>query len=89
MTQWSERCSELGTEEFRLFPSRKVTASVELAVIDELGVGPLGPTPRGLILFAGEYAHGNRDGDTLGVEEAALVFPIEARRGETPVFVSQ
>jgi hypothetical protein len=32
-----------------------------------------------LILLAGKDGHGNGDGDALGVEEATLVFPIEAR----------
>jgi len=61
----------------RLFPGREVAALVDPVVIDEFGIRPLRPTPRGLILLAGEDAHGSRDGDILGVEIAELVFPIE------------
>jgi hypothetical protein len=58
----------------RLFPGHEVAALVELVVIDELVIGPLGPTPRGLILLAGEDADGRRDGDILGVEIALNLF---------------
>ena len=72
----------------RLFPGREVTAFVHLVVIDEIGIGPLGPTPRCLILLARKDGYGDRNGDALGVEEATLVFPVETD-AETPVFVSQ
>ena len=48
--------------------------------MDELGIRPLCPTPRGLIELVRKDAHGNRDGDVLDVEEGELVFPIETRR---------
>jgi hypothetical protein len=56
-----------------------VAALVDFVEVDEAGVGLLGPASRRLVLLAGE--NGDRDGDrdTLGVEEAALVFPVEAR----------
>jgi hypothetical protein len=54
----------------------KVLAFVDLVVIDEIGIRPIDPTPRSLILFAGKYAHGHRNGDALGVEKTSLVFPI-------------
>ena len=60
-------------------------AFVDLVVVDELGIRPLCPTPRRLILLAGKDAHGHRDGDALGVEKAALVFPIETRRRDPRV----
>ena len=72
-------------EELRLLPGRKVPALVDLVVVDEFGIRPLRPTPRGLILLARKDAHGNRNGDALGVEEAALVFPIETRRRDPGV----
>src|SRR3954453_5731369 len=53
-----------------------------MAVIDELGIRLLGPAARGLVLFAGEYAHRDWDRDAFGVEKAAFVFPVETRRGE-------
>ena len=61
-------------------PGSEVVAPVDFVEVDEVGVGLLGPTTRRLILLAGKDGHGNGDGDALGVEEATLVFPIEARR---------
>src|SRR5215470_4038115 len=85
LAKWSERGAKLGTEELRLFPRREVTALVDLVVIDELGIGPLSPAARRLILLAGKDAHGHRDGDALGVEKATLVFPIETGRRDPGV----
>src|SRR5688572_10927208 len=50
--------------------------------MNELRVRALGPAPRGLILLAGKDGHRYRNLDALGVEKAALVFPIEAGRGD-------
>ncbi len=47
--------------------------------MNELGIGPLSPASRGLILLAGEDTHCHRNRDALGVEKATLVFPIEPR----------
>ena len=55
-------------EELRLFPGREVPAFVELVVVDEFGIRPLRPAPRGWIEFVREDAHGNRDGDAFGIE---------------------
>src|SRR5215472_1204459 len=80
LAQCPERRADLFGEQLRLFPGGEVAALVDLVVVDEVGVGPFGPAPRCLILLAGKDAHGHRDGDALGVEEAALVLPIETRR---------
>src|SRR5215468_12754106 len=80
-----EARANLFGKELWLFPGREVAALVDLVVVDEVGVGPLGPAPRRLILLAGKDAYGHRDGDALGVEEAALVFPIETRRRDPRV----
>ena len=85
LAERSERRPELCGEELRLLPGREVAALVELVVVDELGIRPLRPTPRGLILLARKDAHGHRDGDALGVEKAALVFPVETRRRDPRV----
>ena len=53
--------------------------------MDEFGIRPLCPTPRGLVLLARKDAHGNRNGDALGVEKATLIFPIETRRRDPRV----
>src|SRR3954470_22573271 len=53
--------------------------------MDELGVGLLCPTPRNLIEIVRKDAHRYRDGDTLRVEEAELVFPIETSRRDPRV----
>ena len=85
LTHRRERRTDLPREEPRLFPGREVPALVERVVVDQLRVGTLGPAARCLILLAGEHAdrHGHRN--PLGVEEAALVFPIEARRRDARV----
>ena len=60
-------------------------AFVELVVMDEFGIRPLRPAPRGWIELVGKDAHGNRDGDVLGVEIGELVLPIETSRGNRRV----
>ena len=85
MAERSERRPELLGEELRLFPRREVAAFVDLVVMDELVIGPLGPTPRGLILLARKDAHGSRDGVVLGIEIAELVFPIDTSPGNACV----
>src|SRR4051794_8203640 len=84
-SQWAERCAQLLGEELRLLPGGEVAALVDFVEVDEVGICPLGPAPRRLILLAGKDAHGNGDGDALGVEEAPLVFPVEARRRDAGV----
>src|SRR5262245_37856754 len=75
-----ERRSEFLGENRRLFPRREVTALFRLVVINEVGVGSLGPAPRSLVLLAWKNAHGCGDLHAFHVEEPALVFPIETRR---------
>jgi hypothetical protein len=63
-----------------------VAALVELVVMDELGIRPLCPAPRGRVDLVGEGAHGDRDLDALDVEEGrACGVPVEARRGDRRV----
>ena len=38
----------------RLFPGGEVAALFGLVVVDQVGIGPFGPAPRGLVLLAGE-----------------------------------
>src|SRR5688572_27242560 len=83
--EWSEPRAYLCREQQRLFPRREVTASVELVVVDQVGIRLLRPTARGFILLAGKNAHGHRNRDALGVEKASLVFPIETRRRDPRV----
>ena len=47
-----------------------------LAVVNEFTIGALCPTPRTLIEFFGKCAHGNRYGDSFGIEKAKFVLPI-------------
>src|SRR4051812_7736794 len=49
-------------------------------IVDEFGIRPLCPIPRGLILLAGKDGYSYRDIDALRVEKAALVLPIQTRR---------
>src|SRR5436305_14831801 len=59
--QRPERCSDVFGEQLRLLPGREVSAPVVPVVVDEVGVGPLGPAPRGPIELVGEGAHADRD----------------------------
>jgi hypothetical protein len=58
-----------------------VSAFVELVEIDELVIGLLCPTARGLVVLTRKYADGGRDGDVSSVVKAEVQFPIEASRG--------
>src|SRR5262249_34915655 len=62
-------------------PRREMAALRHLVVVDELGEGLLGPTPRGGIELIREDAHGHGNGDTFRVEisELAPVLPVEPR----------
>src|SRR5436190_12313252 len=55
-------------------------AFVELAEMDEFGIGPFRPTPRCGVNLVRKDADGNRDGHIFHIEKAEAVFPIEARR---------
>src|SRR5215218_6077439 len=72
--------SDFFREQLRLLPRGEVAALVDLVEVDQVGVGLLCPAARGLILLAGKDAHGYRNGDALGVEEATTIFPIQTRR---------
>src|SRR5262245_33358009 len=80
-----ERRPQLPSENHRLLPGGKVTALFGVMVVDEVGVGLLGPAPRRLILLARENADRHRDLDALRVEEAALIFPVKPRRGHAGI----
>src|SRR5262245_6980823 len=62
-----------------------MAALLGAAVMNELGVGPLRPAPRRLILLPRKDGHRHRDLDALDVEEAALVLPIKTGRGDRGV----
>ena len=87
-TKRFERRPQFSNEQLRLFPRREVTAFVELIEVDEFGIRPLGPTPRGGIDLDRKDAHSDRDRDVFGVEKSQLVLPIETcrrnRRAESP-----
>src|SRR5258708_12452052 len=76
----SKRGTDLFREKFRLFPGRKVPALVQLVVMDEFGIRPLCPTPRGCIDLVWKDPHRNRVGDVLGVKKRYLFFPIAPTR---------
>src|ERR1700754_3440488 len=58
-----ERGAELLGEDLRLLPGREVAAFVDLVVVDEIRIGPLGPAPRRLVQLARKDGHRGRDGD--------------------------
>ena len=53
--------------------------------MDEFGVRPLCPTPRGGVDLIWKDADGNRDGDVLRGEKGKLVFPIQTSRRDRRV----
>src|ERR1700722_55441 len=88
MTKRFEGGAKFLTEEFRLFPGREVAAFVELVVMDQVGIGPLCPTPRSLVELVWEDTYGRRNGDAFDSKEGNLVFecpPIEARAADRGV----
>src|SRR5262245_691709 len=80
LPQGPEPGAHLACEEFGLFPGGEVAALVDLVEVDEVGIGPLRPAARVLVLLAREDGRGDGGGDAFGVEEAALVLPVEASR---------
>jgi hypothetical protein len=68
-----------------LFPGREVPAFVEPIVVDELGIGPLRPTPRHRIDLVWKDTHCNRDSNVLRGNKTQLVLPIQARRRDRRV----
>src|SRR5439155_22406388 len=55
--------------------------------MDEFGICPLRPTPRGWIELVRKDTHGNRDGDDAFDSEKRrqLVLPVETGPGNRPV----
>src|SRR3984893_6451641 len=80
-----ERRAKLRREDLRLLPGREVAALVDLVVIDELGIRPLRPAPRGLIELVRKGAHRGRDGDVFRGEKRELALPIETSRRDRRV----
>src|SRR5262245_14209659 len=58
---------------------------VDSVVVDQFRIRSLRPTPRRLILLAGEHGDGDRYLDAFDAEEPALVFPVESRRGHSGI----
>ena len=73
-------------KKLRLLPGREVPAFVELVVVDQFGIRPLRPAPRGCIDLVRKDAHGNRDGDAFDIEkpEFAQMSPSRDGRRRTP-----
>src|SRR5215475_9057412 len=80
LTQGLECGANLFGEQLRLLPRCEVAALVDLVEVDEVGIGALHPAPRRLVCLVRKDAHGHRNGDALGVPEAALVLPVQPRR---------
>src|SRR5215470_17708601 len=62
-----------------------MAAFVDSVVVDQFRVRSLRPTPRRLILLARKDRDRHGYLDAFDVEEAALVFPVETRRGHSGV----
>src|SRR5262245_41685939 len=63
----SERRSELGTEELRLFPRGEVSALVDLVEVDQVAMGVPGPCLRGSIDLLRKYRDGHWERDLRGL----------------------
>ena len=61
-------------------PGRIVTALVKLVKVDQLGICPLCPAARGLIVLTRKDAHGGGDGNVGCVIKIEVKFPIETSR---------
>src|ERR671917_2274946 len=85
LAECSKRRSNLLREDLGLFPRREVAALVDRVEVDEVRIRLLRPASRRLVLLAGKDGYGDRHGDALDVEEAALVFPVETRRRDPGV----
>src|SRR5271167_4661961 len=53
----------------RLFPRGEVTALCDLVVVDQVGIGALGPTARSLVQLVLENAYSNWNRDTFDSKE--------------------
>src|SRR5712671_7983407 len=73
-----ESGSELGAEQFGLFPRGEVPALVEFVEIDEFGIRPLCPTTRSRVELVRKDAHRNGDGNAFNIEIPEFVLPIES-----------
>src|SRR5689334_23930210 len=62
-----------------------MTAFGMAPIVDQLGVGLFGPTPRGRTYIIREHAHDRGDGNTFWCKEGELVLPIETCRRNTRV----
>ena len=85
LPQRPEACTKLFCEQLWLFPGGEVAASVELVVVDEVVVGPLGPATGGLVALVWKDADGRRDGDVDGEEAGDLGLPVETSRRDRRV----
>ena len=85
--QRSEARAHFLGQELRLLPGGEVSALGQLVVVDQLGIRPLRPTPRGWIELVREDAHGNRDATTPLTLKNALppVLPVETGAGDRRV----
>lgn len=71
--QRPERRPDLLSEELRLFPSREVAAFGEPVVINQFGIGFLGPTPRGGRDLIGKTLTAAGIGTSFGAKKASLL----------------
>jgi hypothetical protein len=83
--QWPEARPDLCREHLWLLPRCEVPTFAGLVVVDEVVVGPLRPALGGLVVLAGEGAHGRRDGNVGGVVQGDFVLPVQAGRGDSSV----
>src|SRR5262249_3688284 len=84
-TPRTETCTKVVHNRLGLLPRGKVSAFRMPLIVDQLGVGLFGPTPRGRTYFIRKHTHDRGDGDAFRCKEGELVLPIETRRGNTRV----
>src|SRR5215831_8744407 len=63
LTQRSERRPQLGTEQLRLLPRRKVSTLVDFVEVNQIAIGAPGPGLRGAVELPRKYRDGDRERD--------------------------
>src|SRR5262245_37275447 len=80
LAQRAESCADLFGERLRLLPGREVPALRQPVVVNQVGIGFLGPAPRRRIELVGKDTDASRERDALGGKEGQLAFPVQTRR---------
>jgi hypothetical protein len=76
LAQRSKRRSDLGHEDFRLFPRREVTAPLGFVPTNKLVITTFGPASWRAVDLTGKDRDSGSDGDAGGVEGLGVILPV-------------